>query len=143
MYISSRLTMFKFKFASWLLGKDHTIIKTPNGNIIRTQKELIDDIMDNFNFKKVQSVMKFLNWKWVTAEEGVPTVMEIRREAKKLLLEVCQTCIKLENISPDTQVCVGTGGLLARAFKSECGKFITNLELQFILAGWDSEAENE
>lgn len=132
--------MFKFKLASWLLGKDHTIVNTSKVEIVKTQKELIDDIMDNFNFKKVQSTMKFLNWKWSGSDGEVPSVVDIRRQARKLLVEVCELCLKQKNISPDTQVCVGTGGLLARAFRSECGKFVSNLELEFIIATWDSEA---
>lgn len=143
MYISTVVDMFKFKLASWLLGEKHKIVNVADKAITRTQAELITDIMDNFNFKRVQSIMKSLNWKWASADDGVPTVVEIRREARKLLIEVCKLCLEQENISADTRVAVGTGGLRATAFRSECGNYITNLELDFVAATWDAEAEED
>lgn len=143
MYISSLVDMFKFKLASWLLGKEHEIIKTSDKKTFRAQATLIADIMDNFNFKKVQSVMTFLKWKWVSADEGIPTVMEIRREAKKLLLDVCKLCLEQENLDSNTRVVIGTGGLRATAFRSECGKHITALELDFVVTAYDVDAELE
>jgi hypothetical protein len=142
MYILTIVNMFKFKLASWLLGNDHKIVKSTDKVVTKTQAELITDIMDNFNFKKVQSVMKFLNWRWSSAEDGVPTVMEIRKEARKLLVEVCKLCLEQQNINSDTRVVVGTGGLRATAFRSECSAYIAYLELDFVVASCDTEVED-
>lgn len=81
--------------------------------------------------------------KWVSADEGIPTVMEIRREAKKLLLDVCKLCLEQENLDSNTRVVIGTGGLRATAFRSECGKHITALELDFVVTAYDVDAELE
>jgi hypothetical protein len=45
--------------------------------------KMIDDIMDEFNFAKVQSAMYHLDWKW--AGVGIPTIDDLRNEAERLL----------------------------------------------------------
>lgn len=49
-------------------------------------KEKIQSIMDNFAFDKVRKVMELLNWRWAFSE-GVPTMDELRKEARRLLVE--------------------------------------------------------
>lgn len=50
-------------------------------------KKAIDEIMDWFDFERVAKVMEFLNWKWVSAEDGVPSIGEIKKSARRLLKE--------------------------------------------------------
>lgn len=53
-------------------------------------QDIVDEIMDNFDFDKVVSVMEKLNWKWAT-DEGtveVPDVSAVRKMARKLLKNV-------------------------------------------------------
>ena len=47
------------------------------------QRLAIDDIMDNFDFHKVHRVMEFMNWQW--SGEVVPSVSEMRKEARRLV----------------------------------------------------------
>ena len=65
-----------------LFGADFT-------NIPRSYQMRIMDIMDNFDFEKVHSVMKFLNWKWVysKSEDGIPTIDELKNCAATLLID--------------------------------------------------------
>ena len=44
----------------------------------------IDDIMDSFEFDKVQIVMTALDWKWYSHED-IPGIIEIRQSARKTL----------------------------------------------------------
>jgi hypothetical protein len=53
------------------------------------KKEQIKLVLDEFDFKKVQSVMNFLNWKW-KFENGsrVPSYQELEHNAKLQLEKV-------------------------------------------------------
>lgn len=44
--------------------------------------EVIDEILDEFDFERVHKVMVALNWEWCGE---VPTIAELRREARRLL----------------------------------------------------------
>lgn len=45
----------------------------------------IEDILDEFDFHKVQTAMKALNWKYFYSEGDCPTIAELRRVARSLL----------------------------------------------------------
>ena len=51
------------------------------------ERNKIDSIMENFDFDKVQSVMAYLDWKWVGTKNGIPTIEEIEDEAKRMLID--------------------------------------------------------
>jgi len=53
-------------------------------------QEMIDDIMDNFDFEKVHDVMEHLGWSWVVpgSNPEVPDIGTIRRVARKCLRDV-------------------------------------------------------
>ena len=97
--------------------------------------KMIDEILDGFNFDRVQITMDYLNWKWVG--ERVTTKMLVK-EARRLLTEVAGT--RLDQFK-DTHWKVGvthsTGGFHATAYCNESKTKITGLELQFVLADWD------
>ena len=50
------------------------------------ERAKIDNIMDNFNFQKVHDYMKSVNWRWAMSKEGVPTIDELKKEARRLLV---------------------------------------------------------
>lgn len=47
-------------------------------------QEQIDNIMDTFEFDRVQTVMTALDWKWYSHED-IPGIVEIRQSARKTL----------------------------------------------------------
>jgi hypothetical protein len=54
-----------------------------------TRQEYIDDIMDNFNFARVEKVMYALDWRWANVGSLlVPHESELRVEARKQLGKV-------------------------------------------------------
>lgn len=67
-----------------------------------TERMKIQDILEDFNFQKVHDVMERLDWKWVMTKYGVPTIDELKREAKRLLIDACVE-----------KTCVATGGFRA------------------------------
>ena len=64
--------------------------------------ELIDEILDEFNFQDVHRAMKALNWTWYGSDDS-PSIGDLRRQSRKLLQELLK----------DNNQCVGTGGLFA------------------------------
>lgn len=53
--------------------------------MVRSKQDMIDEVMDNFNFHKVQQVLEALDWKWVGTDSGVATEAEARSKARGLL----------------------------------------------------------
>lgn len=86
--------------------------------------DIIDDILDNFDFERVKKTMDALDWAWFSTG-GIPSVSDIRREARRLLRE----CMKTKEIR------ISTGGLTARREEIE-GK--TYYSLEFVVTEWDN-----
>ena len=84
-------------------------------------KKAIDKIMDWFDFSKVHRTMVALEWKWVSAEDGIPTEPEIREMARKLMED-----------SINQKVSIGTGG-----FRVHYNKKDDFISLSFVISEWD------
>ena len=98
------------------------------GDITQSQRDAIDEIMDNFEFSRVHDAMVLLDWKWASSSMGkcpaVPSEYQLRRSARKRL------CDLFENNIYRT----ASGGLVAT-------KDDGYLSLEFVLSEWDSEYE--
>jgi hypothetical protein len=57
---------------------------TPEIEILENQED-VDNIINNFQFDRVEKVMKVLNWEWIDA--GIPSIEQIRDKARSLLIE--------------------------------------------------------
>jgi hypothetical protein len=99
--------------------------------------KMIDDIMDEFNFAKVQNAMDCLNWEW----RGEYVTMEmLRDEAERLLHGVAEMRLGQYKNEPYNQpIIYSTGGLQASAFCDEDKTKIIALDLKFVLEEWDAE----
>ena len=99
--------------------------------------KMIDDIMDEFNFARVQNVMDYLDWKWV----GEYVTMEmLRNEAERLLRGAVEMRLgEYKNEPYYEPVQYSTGGLQATAWCNESKTKITALDLKFVLEEWDEE----
>ena len=95
--------------------------------MVKSKQELIDNIMDNFDFSRVARCMEVLEWKWCDVPEGVPEESDIRKLARKLMKQVPETFRKEEYYS-------GTGGLYVRAWYENMELVL--MELTFVVAGW-------
>jgi hypothetical protein len=84
-------------------------------------KKAIDKIMDWFDFSKVHRTMVALDWKWASAEDGVPTEPEIREMARKLMEDAI-----------NQKVSIGTGG-----FRVHYDKKDDFISLSFVISEWD------
>lgn len=68
---------------------------------------LVKDVIDNFDFKKVNKVMKALDWTWRGKK---PTIKEMISQAEELLYHVLNT---------DGCTSYGTGGFTAYRYENE------------------------
>jgi len=96
-------------------------------NMTQKQQDAIDNIMDNFKFEQVRKVMEPLDWEWAGTEEGVPTIPELRREARRLL-----------KMSFEEKTNVSTGGFHVMYESNDDGEFI---QLMFAVEEWYEEIE--
>ena len=92
-----------------------------------TAEEHIDEIMDNFDFRKVAFAMEAVDWHWATCE-GVPSESELRKVARHYLKEVAKH---------DSYWSTGSGGFMATRYDDG------NLGLVFQMSDWNTEYEEE
>ena len=105
--------------------------------------QMIDDIIDNFDFDKVQSVMDYLGWKWA-GDEGLEyvTVAMLIKEARRLLRGAADARLGgYKNTHWEQGIIHGCGGFQAMAFCDEDKTKIVALDLKFILTEWDAKIE--
>jgi len=93
---------------------------------MKSKSEMIDNIMDNFDFSRVAKCMEVLQWKWHDVK-GVPEEYDIRKLARKLMKGVPDVFIKDNYFT-------GTGGLQVNA--SYENTELVLLELSFVVAEW-------
>lgn len=96
------------------------------GENLEKFEEQIEEVMENFNFERVHSVMKYLKWSWHI--EGVPSIEMIKNEAKRLLIEVYNSCHKYG----ENQWSIATGGFQV-VYKVNKG-----FSLEFVIESWDT-----
>jgi len=104
--------------------------------------QMIDDIMDNFDFIKVQTVMEALNWQWFSAADGLPTISELRKQAVYLLRGASE--LRLGSYLDsywEEGIINGTGGFQATAYCDATKTKIIALDLKFVLEEQDSEVK--
>lgn len=98
-------------------------------DFVLSKEKHVQEIMDNFDFTKVERVMNHLNWTWFDSEKP-PTISRLKSSAKKLLEDVYDTK------TPDDQIySISSGGFKAI-------KMNNFLDLEFVLSSFDSEHLN-
>lgn len=85
----------------------------------------IDEILDYFDFDRVHTVMKALDWGWATCNNKVPSIEELKENAKYLLREAWER-----------KSSVATGGFYAIYNKNtDDDEYGDGLELNFQVDG--------
>ena len=105
--------------------------------------KMIDDIMDEFDFNRVETVMEFMDWKWA-GDNGLEyvTVDMLKKTAKRLLRDAAESRLgRFKNEHWEQGIICGTGGFQAMAFCNEEKTKIEALDLKFVLTEWDAEIE--
>ena len=129
------LTLEEVKILQTLLNK---LSDTPVKQKL-TVEDMIDEIMEEFNFARVYKAMVSLDWRWISSKNKIPSIESLRKEAERLLRGAAKS--RLGNFI-DTHHEVGiisaTGGFKATAWCNEARTEITGLRLEFIVADWDT-----
>jgi hypothetical protein len=98
----------------------------------------INHILVDFDFLKVQVVMRQLDWHWIT-EDGksykIPDIPEMKRVSSDLLRQVYLHCVNNQN---SDEASISTGGFKASAAMDLQTKQIY-LSLEFVLEQSDNE----
>jgi len=104
---------------------------------------MINNIIREFDFLKVQAVMEALNWGWISAENGVPTTLELRQQATKLLRSAIRCRLgEYKDEHWEMGIHCSTGGFDATAYCNEDKTKITGLNLQFVAAEWNADLDD-
>ena len=106
--------------------------------------KMIDDIMDEFDFNRVETVMEFMDWKWA-GDNGLErvTVNMLKKEARRLLRGAADARLGGYKKTHWEQCIIhGCGGFQATAFCYEDKTKIVSLDLKFILEEWDVRIED-
>lgn len=100
----------------------------------------IKDIIDNFNFKRVQMVMEALDWHYFDDNDSIPSLNRLKETATYVLNEAINE-LKKNIINSDYSYCE-TGGFRAIAFidKENFEKELC-LELAFIVEKYTNDFE--
>lgn len=53
---------------------------------METNEDLFEEMIYKFNFYKVREVMRFLDWKWWTNPDDIPTVTEMKEKVYDLYI---------------------------------------------------------
>ena len=132
-----------------LLGK---LLEEPQQKVyLDPVNKMIDEIMDEFNFSRVLTTMEALDWKWGTAKGGlgpnprglgIPDMDDLRATAERLLRGAAESRLgDYKDSHWELGIINGSGGFQATAWCDGDISKITGLELEFIVANWDTGEE--
>ena len=103
---------------------------------------MIFNIIREFDFLKVQTVMEVLKWGWISAENGIPTTLELRQQATKLLRSAIRCRLdEYKDEHWELGIHCSTGGFDATAYCNEDKTKITGLKLQFVVEEWSEDKD--
>jgi hypothetical protein len=104
-------------------------IKMPSESKEPDKTNPVEEVMSNFDFGRVETVMKALNWYWARSK-GVPDIITIRNQAR-YLLEVVNDQLEIGQ-----DYTTGTGGFEVTGEVIGGQKYLT---LKFIVEEWSTD----
>lgn len=90
-----------------------------------TEEQIIEDILDEFDFAQARKVMECLQWVWHDAEHGVPTEGQMRKMARYLM----KSCIGHHALT------TATGGFHVQ---KETFDGLPYYSLKFVVTEWNN-----
>lgn len=105
------------------------------------KKKQINDIIENFNFEKVEKIMTLLAWAWQKSPSGIPSIKELKTRSKQMLKDVYERA----EANSDSLMCCGTWVSRAGGFRAQattCGDGNIVLSLSFEVAEWNNAKSN-
>ncbi len=90
----------------------------------------IENILDEFDFHRVQQAMKALDWKYHDTEEDVTSIGELRRMARSMLMSAYSAV-------DSPEMTMGCGGFEATRYMY-VGDPKKYLALKFVVTEWNN-----
>ena len=103
----------------------------------KNREQLIDEIVENFNWDKVYRTMDALGWTWIDSEGETPSIVKLITTATRLLRDAFDGAVKEQQTYLS-----GTGGFEAVCYM-DGEDDMYRLELRFVVASWDVDIEND
>ena len=104
----------------------------------RRKSDMVNEVLAQFDFEKVNKTMYLLNWKWFDKAD-IPTITELKESAEQHLYSAIEQALSPTNIEHHE---VGwhsaSGGFKATAWKNE-DNTLARIQLEFIVADWDAD----
>ena len=107
---------------------------------INKTEAMIFNIIQEFDFEKVQTTMNILDWRWMGQDV---TIDILKTESIRLLKNTAK--LRLVNLNDEhweLGIICSVGGLQATAYCNEDKTKITSLDLKFVLTEWDVDLED-
>ena len=102
----------------------------------KSREQLIDEIVENFNWGKVYKTMEALSWTWADDGYEIPSIGKLITTATRLLRDAYDGAVKEQYTYLS-----GTGGFEAVCYMD--GDDMYRLELRFVVTSWDVDIEND
>ena len=102
----------------------------------KKEQEIIDNILNEFDFEKCHRVMEFLNWTW-SYNPSPPSIHELRSSAKDRFNNAIEGILTAKDHSHHHRYSCSSGGLKPNVWKNKYNQ-ICDAELEFVLTDWSS-----
>jgi len=107
----------------------------------RKKKDMINEVLANFDFDKVHKTMTLLNWVWA-GSDGVPTKAELKEAAEYHMNGAIEQVLSPDNKShTDCAWISASGGFKAMAWRTKRNK-LARVQLEFMVTDWDADNED-
>jgi len=104
----------------------------------RKKYDMINEVLANFDFEKVNQTMKALNWTWASILE-VPTIQQLKESAMDHMNSAIEQVLSEKNKESHEVAWISdSGGFKASAWKTKKGK-LSRVRLEFIVSEWDAD----
>lgn len=102
---------------------------------LSSTQEMIDEIMDEFDFMKVYNVMKYLDWHVYlgNGDYALPSISDLKKFARKLMYD---SITEFEDMAENDYV-ARTGPFMFEAHKEN--NLIDYMQLFFVVTSWDAD----
>jgi hypothetical protein len=106
--------------------------------INKKEQELIDEVIENFDFYKCQLMMEYMGWRWMTHDGyRIPTKYDLIESAKDRIQSAIEGIKEAGRMGLNESYGSSSGGLKATVYKNRYHQ-ITFIKLEFILTEWDA-----
>ena len=106
--------------------------------INKKEQELIDEVIQNFDFYKCQLMMEYMGWKWFRiGGYDIPTKYDLIEAAKDRIQSAIEGIKEAGRMGLNESYGSSSGGLKATVYKNRYNQ-ITFIKLEFVFTEWDA-----